>query len=239
MITGSALALRTGAVIAATVAVAVLLSVALAEAKFDRTLRDVTGSRLSVMVDEVRRKVEYGLTLGLDLAELADVQGLVERTAGLEEVLDVQVVDEDAVVLFAAERAAVGHPSAITWTPGMAAAPGAIRQRVDGDRMILGATIRNSFGQTVGQVLLRSSLTGLRARAAEAATGLASVTQLLVAGTAAVTLAMVFAIVWRSGRLGDAAGQDALSRAVQWRLEHSVRDAERELTALRRDLGAS
>ena len=239
MITGRALALRTGAVIAATVAVAVLLSVALAAAKFDRTLRDVAGSRLSVVVDEVRRKVEYGLTLGLDLAELADVQGLVERTAGLDEVLNVEVVDEDAVVLFAAERTAVGRPSVITWTPGTSVAPGATRQRVDGDRLIVGAAIRNSFGQTVGEVVLRSSLTGLRTRTAEAEAGLASVTRLLVAGTAAVTLSMVFAIVWRSGRLDDAAGDDGLSGSVQRRLEHGARDAEQALAAVRRDLEAS
>lgn len=241
MTTGGALALKIGAVIAATVAVAVLLSVALATAKFDRTLRDVAGSRLSVVVDEVRRKVEYGLTLGLDLAELADLQGLVERTARLDEVLDVEVVDDDAVVLFAASRTAVGRPSAVTAKPATATAPGATRQRADGDRLVLGATIRNSFGLTVGEVVLRSSLTGLRTRTAEAEAGLASVTQLLVAGTAAVTLAMVFAIVWRSGRLEDspepdASGHGALSGAVLRRLEHGVREAEQELAALSRDL---
>lgn len=240
MTTERTLALRTGAVIAATVAVAVLLSVALAAAKFDRTLRDLAASRLSVVVDEVRRKVEYGLTLGLDLAELADVQGLAERTAGLDEVLDVEVVDDAAVVLFAADRSAVGRPSAVAWKPGtapaIAPAPGATRQRVDGDRLILAASIRNSFGQTVGEVVLRSSLTGLRTRTAAAEAGLAGNTRLLVAGTAAVTLAMVFAIVWRSGRLEDTASPDA---PVHRRLEQGVRNAEQNLDALNRGLDAS
>lgn len=239
MTTGSALALRTGTVIAATVAVAVLLSVALAEAKFDRTLRDVTGSRLSVVVDEVRRKVEYGLTLGLDLAELADVQGLVERTASLDEVRDVEVLDENAVVLFAADRTAVGRPSTIAGAPGTATAAGATRQRMDGDRLIVGTAIRNSFGQTVGEVVLRSSLTGLRTRTAEAEAGLASGIRLLVAAAAAVTLSMVFVIVWRSGRLDDAADDTSLSGGARRRLEMGVQEAERELAALRRDLEAT
>ena len=103
-----ALALKTGGVIAASVALAVLLSVVLANLKFEQTLRDVTGSRLAVVVDDLRRHVEYGLTLALDLAEVADVQALVDPATSGQGIVNVQELDERGAILFAGDHTVVG-----------------------------------------------------------------------------------------------------------------------------------
>lgn len=232
---GSALALRTGAVIAATVALAVLLSVLLAGLKFERTLRDVTASRLSVVADEVRRRVEYGLTLGLDLAELVDVQNLIERAAEPEEILGAEVVDDRGTVLFASEQATVGKPSPTVWEDPGGPIAGGIRQKLDGDAMILGAGIRNSFGQTVGEVVIRSSLAGMRQRVALVERELTGGTLLMVGAAALVTLGAVFLVVHFGGRRLMA--RDILSSAVRSRLEHGVGQADDAMDEIERELG--
>ncbi|AWK87210.1 hypothetical protein [Azospirillum thermophilum] len=240
MILGRALALRTGAVIAATVALAVLLSMVLAALKFERTLHDVTSSRLSVVADEVRRRVEYGLTLGLDLSELVDVQGLVERAAEPEEIENAEVVGEDGTVLFAANLSSVGRPSTVAWEPDSAPVPGGIRQRIDGDAIILGAGVRNSFGQLVGEVIIRSSLSGLNERINAVARHLLTSLLVLLGVAALATLGAVVLVVGRGGRrlAGEAAGSGAISGAVRRRLQAGVAEADAAMADLDRDMDA-
>ncbi|CAO3423893.1 hypothetical protein [Azospirillum endophyticum] len=236
---GGVLALRTGAVIAATVATAVLLSVALSGLKFEQKLREVTASRLTVVADEMRRRVEYGLTLGLDLSELVDLQAQAERAASGEEILGVEVVDDRGIVLFAANRAAVGHASPVRWTDD---AGGALRQRIDGDVLIIGTGVRNSFGQPVGEVILRSSLSGLRARVAAVQEGLRLGTLALVAIAALMTLAAVFIVVrqggGRRGLAAGTAGQGGDAGLVGDRLNHGIADADRAMEDFERELDA-
>ncbi|WP_372398815.1 hypothetical protein ABMY26_19435 [Azospirillum sp. HJ39] len=234
---GGVLALRTGAVIAATVATAVLLSVALAGLKFEQKLREVTGSRLTVVADEMRRRVEYGLTLGLDLSELVDLQAQAERAGSGEEILGVEVVDDRGIVLFAADRAAVGQPSPVRWN--VESATGAtLRQQISGDALIIGSSVRNSFGQTVGEVILRSSLAGLRARVAAVQAELRAGTLVLVGIAGLATLAAVFMVVRQGGgRRGLAAGAAPLG-AVRDRLNHGIADADRAMEELERELDA-
>ncbi len=236
MMVGGALALRTGAVIAATVALAVLLSVVLSGLKFEQKLRDVTSSRLSVVADEMRRRVEYGLTLGLDLSELVDLQALVERAGSGEEILGVEVVDDDGIVLFAADPAAVGRPSPVHWDIDATLPTSGIRQQVAGDALILAADVRNSFGQTVGQVVLRSSLGGLRGRIARVEGELAAGALLLVAAAAAVTLVAVFLTVRHGGARRGLVGGVAPHGAARHRIDHGVDEAERAMAELEHEL---
>ncbi|MCG5240237.1 hypothetical protein [Azospirillum doebereinerae] len=232
---GGVLALRTGAVIAATVALAVLLSVVLSALKFEQKLRDVTSSRLLVVADEMRRRVEYGLTLGLDLSELVDLQAQVERAASGEEILGVEVVDDRDTILFAGDRAAIGQPNPVRWEDGLALS-GGTRQQIVGDALILGVGVRNSFGQTVGEVVLRSSLGGLRGRIAKVESDLAAGILLLVAVAAVVTLVAVFLVVRQGGgRRGLAAGAAPLG-AVRQRLDHAIGEADRAMDSFEHEL---
>ncbi|MBP2298714.1 hypothetical protein [Azospirillum picis] len=242
---GGVLALRTGAVIAATVATAVLLSVLLSGLKFEQKLRDVTTSRLAVVADEMRRRVEYGLTLGLDLSELVDLQAQAERAASGQEILGVEVVDDRGIVLFAADRDAIGRPTPVRWDGAVAGAaaggetaPGARRQQIIGDVLVIGTGVRNSFGQPVGEVILRSSLAGLKARVAAVEERLRFGTLALVAVAAAVTMAAVFLVVRHGGgRRGLAAGAAPLG-LVRDRLAHGIAGAEQAMEDLERELDA-
>lgn len=232
---GGALALRTGAVIAATVATAVLMSVALSELKFEQKLREVAASRLGVVAGEMRRRVEYGLTLGLDLSELVDLQAQTELAASGEDILGVDVVDDRGIVLFAADRSAVGHPSPLRRAEGADFAP---RRQFDGDLLVIGSGVRNSFGQTVGEVILRSSLAGLRSRVTAVEDGLHAAVPALVGIAALTTLAAVLVVVRQGGgRRGLAAGSAPLA-VVGERLHHGIADAERAMEELERELDA-
>ncbi len=239
MIVGGGLALRTGAVIAATVALAVLLSVILAGLKFEQKLRDITSSRLWVVADEMRRRVEYGLTLGLDLSELVDVQSQVERAAAGAEILGVEVVDDSRRVLFAADRAAIGQPTPIHWGLESGLVGDGVHQQIVGDALILGAPVHNSFGQAVGEVILRSSLGGLRGRIAKVEAELANGTFILDAVTGLITLIAAFLTV-RYGavqfRRGTAPSVIAPHSAVRQRLGHGVAVADQAMAELERDL---
>lgn len=234
------LALRTGAVIAATVATAVLLSAALSGLKFEQKLGEIAASRLTVIADEMRRRVEYGLTLGLDLSELVDLQAQAERAASGGEILGVEVVDDHGIVLFAADRNAIGHPSPLAKPLEHAgwAADGTLRERIDGDVLVISSGVRNSFGQTVGEVILRSSLAGLRERVAAVEHGLLADLLALVGIAVIATFAAVYFVVQRGGgRRGLAAGTAPLS-VVQDRLTHGIAEADRALDELERELDA-
>ncbi|WP_042701471.1 hypothetical protein [Azospirillum sp. B506] len=234
---GGGLALRTGAVIAATVATAVLLSVALSELKFAQKLREVAASRLSVVADEMRRRVEFGLTLGLDLSELVDLQAQAERAASGEEILGVEVVDDRGIVLFAADHSAIGHPSPLRRV-SKTEADSAPRRQIDGDLLVIGSGVRNSFGQAVGEVILRSSLGGLRSRVAAVEDRLHTAVSALVGIAALATLAAVFVVVRQGGgRRGLAAGTAPLA-VVRDRLYHGIADADRAMEELERELDA-
>ena len=233
MVRGAALALRTGGVIAASVATAVLLSVVLANLNFERTLRDVAGSRLSVAADDLRRQVEYGLTLGLDLAELADAQALTDRAATAEGIRGVEVVDHRGTVLFAGDHAAVGRPSSVAWDAGSDAGP-AIRRHVEGDTLILGGDIRDSFGQVVGAVVMRASLAELRSQVDKVQKDLLPGTLALVAAAGLGALVAVFATVRHGPRALDDTG--ALRDTLLCQLRDGTAAADRAMNELERGL---
>ena len=233
MVRGAALALRTGGVIAASVATAVLLSVVLANLNFERTLRDAAASRLSVAADDLRRHVEYGLTLGLDLAELADVQALADRAAAGEGIRGVEVLDHRGTVLFAGDHAAIGKPSSVAWNAG-AESGAAIRRRVEGDSLILGGGVHDSFGQVVGAVVMRASLAELRSRVDDVQKDLIPGTLALVAAAGLAAMAAVFATV----RLGTRSLEDtgALRDALLRQLHDGTAAADRAMDELERSL---
>ncbi|HYH37121.1 MAG TPA: hypothetical protein VD860_02775 [Azospirillum sp.] len=238
MVRGAALAVRTGGVIAGSVALAVLLSVVLANLNFERTLRDVTGSRLAVAADELRRHVELGLTLGLDLSELVDVQALADRAAAGSGILGVEVVDDRGTVLFAADRAAIGRPSPAAGEIGSDGGT-VVRRRIMGDTLLLGADLRNSFGQVVGAVVMRASLAELRGKIDGIRAGLVGGTLALVAAAGLGALAAVFATVRTGGgesALDDAGAVGVLRDTLLRQLHDHTAEAERALDAVERDL---
>lgn len=210
MLKGGTLALRAGLVIAATVGLAVMLAVLLASLKFERKLLDVTTSRLAVVAEEVRRRTEYGLTLGLDLAELEDLGAVVARAAAEWGEIDwVTIAGENGQVVFSSDTGSVGGKAPVTWAKP-AANEGALRNRVEGDHLYIGAPVRNSFGQYVGEVVLRAALKPMRVALAGVRTELRLATGATVGAAALLTLLAVFVTVRLSHRVRDDAGAEGL-----------------------------
>lgn len=151
------ISLGTGCVLALTLVAAIWLTGRLASARFERTLFELSFSRLDTIAGDVSRKVELGLTLGLDLAELADLQALAERTARLDEIVDTEISDERGIVLFAADRSRIGLPQANQTIMTQGPAASAAHQTA-------AVAVRNSFGQIVGQVAIVGSIARLKAQ---------------------------------------------------------------------------
>lgn len=240
MVKGGALALRAGLVIAATVGLAVLLTAVLAYLKFERKLLDVTTSRVSVIADDLRRRAEYGLTLGLDLAELEDLQTIVLRIAGTLPGGSIDIVGENGIVLFASSADRVGQRPAPTSTEHATGTSQPIRYGSIGDTLAVVSEIRNSFGQIVGSVVLRASLSALQEETAAVRADLSRIMLALVGTAAAITLAAVFATIRVTlGGSGDGddlegASADALHRTVEPRIAAACGSALLEIEAVER-----
>ena len=157
MIDGRALVVRVGGVIAATVALAIALALLLAFLKFDQRLLDVTVARLGLVAEEVRRQVETGLALGLELAELEDLSGVLPRAASTSHVLHIDILDNRGVVLFSSTVDRLGTRADLA---GLTAeAGGRLGHRIQDHELLLTARLGNGFGQVVGDVAVYADLT--------------------------------------------------------------------------------
>jgi hypothetical protein len=140
-----------GAVLAALVALVLTSArtiengeIALAEAKLDFILLETEGT------------IERNLGLGLPLAELQQVEPLLERTAGrAPEILAVDVFNPVGVTLFSTDRGAVGEPVPREWLAAIAEEQGIARWRSrDRETTTLGVPLLNDFGRTEGFIAL-------------------------------------------------------------------------------------
>lgn len=243
MVKGGALALRAGLVIAATVGLAVMLTVLLSSLKFERKLLDVTTSRLTMVAEEVRRRAEYGLTLGLDLAELGDLQTVVERVVvGRREVDGVLITGDDRTVLFSSERGALGTKPDLPWA-GTSVGDAGSRHGVAGDRLVIGSPVRNSFGQVVGEVVLDASLAPMRRDLASVRADLTTVTLTAVGVAGLLTLVAVFVTIRVGLRTGaeDDGGDHPIvlpvtTGLVEPDITGAIQRAERDLDALEAEI---
>lgn len=155
------LAARAGAMIAVTVAVALALTLLLDFLKFDQKLRDVSISRLSMIAEGVRRQSETGLALDLELAELQDLQDVLQRAAQTRDVTRIELWDEQGRVVFSCGAASVGRQEDAT---GLVVGDGGkFHWRVRGDELLLALPLRNGSEKIVGQVALLASLSAQRA----------------------------------------------------------------------------
>lgn len=251
MVEGGRLVLRAGAVIALTVAAAVVFAVALAFFKFDQKLLDVTVNRLSVVAQEVRRQAEVGLALGLDLSELVDLKGVVTRAAAAGDVTRVDLADVGGKVRFSSDPDGEGRraPAAA----GIADSAGAegMRRVIEGDAAVLIAPLRNGFGEPAGAVLVEVSVEPQRRQVAAVRAELISAAAPVIAVALAVTLAAVMLTVRWSVETGRREGEDGSSADGERRenaeslymkldaqLQEAIAEGETALETTARRLGA-
>lgn len=189
-----------GAVIALTVATTIALALILAFLKFDQRLLDVTGDRLELVLEEVRRQTETGLTLGLELAELEGLSAALERAAQARDVERIDIWDTQGRILFSTQADRVG-------THEEASADGYVdgRRRLE-NKLLLSLPLTNGFGQTVGAVGVRACLGTLQRALAEVRGELLVSAIPMVVIALVLTLMTVFLTLRFSGALTRQAG---------------------------------
>lgn len=151
----SALAARGGLIIAITVGLAVCLTGVLSGFKFSSLLGQAVTSRMEVMTGTVTAEAELGLTLGLPLANLVDLQALVERQAADDSrVVALSIFDETGQTLFSTPKDAVGSVIPQSWRTAWQGAGTGHWIVVSGDRTVVGTILHGPDGEAVGGVAL-------------------------------------------------------------------------------------
>jgi hypothetical protein len=148
--------------------------------------------RAAVVLTDIVRDVEARLNLGLRLAELRDVQDLLERERAKDDrILTVEVFDAAGRSLFSTDRTLIGNQVPEQWRR-LAQQGGPLWLTTDFEAAVIGVPIRNSFERVVGSAVLRY------ARSAFAATETALQERIVATAgiAAAVAAAVLAALAW-------------------------------------------
>lgn len=145
----------------ATLAAVAVLAAALAAVTLwtrgqERRLEESVASQAGFVLSEVRAALEARLTIGLALADLPQVEALLDgaRTS-MPKVQSIAILDEDANVRFSTNAVEVGETVAGLPPDGGNTGGGtAWSLDLDGER-VHGVWLTSSFGTTAGSVLLR------------------------------------------------------------------------------------
>ncbi|MEO5373101.1 MAG: hypothetical protein H7840_02350 [Alphaproteobacteria bacterium] len=146
-------------------------------AKFARTFAMLEQSRILDIATEIESTIENGLTLGLELAELRNTQDVIARGAGRDPLIrSIEVLDAAGTVVYvtpadapqtaaglARQRSRGGASSDPFWTVA------------DGDAVVVGLRLENSFGRMSGTLALRYSTAAREARLAAVRDRLATI----------------------------------------------------------------
>ncbi len=207
----SALAVRGGLIIAITVGLAVCLTGVLSGFKFSSLLGQAVTSRMEVMTGTVTAEAELGLTLGLPLANLVDLQALVERQAVDDaRVVELSIFDDAGQTLFSMPRESIGKavPGAwrVAWQETERTGGNGHWTVVVGDRTIVGTILHGPYGEVVGGVALGYVNTSLHKKVRGVIKTLMPLWLALIAGSVlAALVAAIATIRWTVGGVGPLA----------------------------------
>lgn len=146
---------RLATLVAVAVLAAALAAVTLWTRGQERRLEESVASQAGFVLSEVRAALEARLTIGLALADLPQVEGLLDGArASMPKVQSVAILDEDSTILFSTNAVEVGETVAgLPPDGGNTGGPAWSLDR-DGER-VHGVWLTSSFGTTAGAVLLR------------------------------------------------------------------------------------
>jgi len=134
--------------------VAATLTATLNILKFERVVADRESAIYAFEVSDIKRIVEDSMNLGLALAMLRNTQALIDRRNAEDPVIQgISVYDDQQRVLFDTDRQRIGEPLDRRWlalTPDQPNWAG----RAPGTAFT-GAPLINSFGKSVGGIVLR------------------------------------------------------------------------------------
>lgn len=142
---------RLAAFLAVAVFVAALAAVTLWTREQSRRLDEAVTSQANFVLNEAKAALEVQLNLGLALADLPQVDGLLNRArASLPAIQSVAVLDETGAVLFSTNAVEVGEAA-----PQPQTVSGSVwSTETDGER-VFGVGLTTSFDTSAGAILLR------------------------------------------------------------------------------------
>ncbi|HYH37117.1 MAG TPA: hypothetical protein VD860_02755 [Azospirillum sp.] len=144
---------RLAAFLAVVVLVSTLAMTALWTQGQHRRLHAAVASHAGFVLGEIKTALETRLNLGLALADLPQVQPLLDGARGaMPAVLSVAVLDEDGAVVFSSSPVEVGERLA-----GLPADTGAVWAQERGGEWLYGIGLTTSFDTSAGQIVLRVS----------------------------------------------------------------------------------
>lgn len=195
--------------------IALILTALLNYFKFEKTVTNVIASRFVVTVNGLQGDVENAMNLGLSLPELRDLQQLIEREERSDDqILAIEIADTAGTVLFSTDKDRIDARLPEDWIRTISRSEGGIWQENFDDNPVLGATLRNTFGQVAGSVMLRYSKSAVAQRTAAVRPGLSVAAVIAIVGCGAVTIAgvwLVFRKIIGGFREGEAYITAALS----------------------------
>lgn len=152
--------------------------------------RLLLGERLAEVADNLSNVAEATERIGQALASQSRLQRLIEQAKSQNtDLTEVSVILEDGRIVFDTDLAAVGQHVPATWLPQ--AQLGLISwSRTDGNSLIAGSPIVNSFRRPLGAVVVRVSGTLLAVRKVSAFRAVALVGLVFLAVSAAACYAV-------------------------------------------------
>lgn len=123
---------------------------------FDKTFSALIAERYTVVDKELRNSVEYGLRLGLSLAEIKNIQDIIEQTKRHYPSIDeIAVFNTHGKRIFDTRRDLTGKPVPAAWLPPTGQTQdGRVRQGHEGAHYFVSASLFNSFDAPAGSVVV-------------------------------------------------------------------------------------
>jgi hypothetical protein len=183
-------------------AATVLLCAALVFGALDRLALRSTEANVDFLLSQLRGSIEANVGLGIPLADIRLVQGLVEQAKAADDrVLAVEVFSPSGISLFNTDRGAIGEDIPPAWHM-------AIRKRVDDGRwrvedlgdIVVGEAMRNDFGEAVGHLAVTLSDDSRQDHAEGLLTTLIARLALVVPAALAVVLLVATVLFTRTTR---------------------------------------
>lgn len=140
------------------IALALGLTVLLDHVKFERAFSEQVESRFAFVVEELKSTVETGLDLGLSLANMKNMEAVIERELQRDDhILSITLFDQERILVHAGkDRFEDGRPEAgALWARAQATpADGYWRGETPTARQV-GARLSDNSGQQTGGIVLQ------------------------------------------------------------------------------------
>lgn len=153
-------ATRIAFVLATILSASIVLTSVLSMHKYERTFANFLASRFEFVANDIRQRIETQMDLGLQLANLQNVNAEMETyQSGDSQILSIEVFDANGTVLFSTDTSFIGDLVTDEWIDAARSAkPDEIWSQQDARTGVVGAALYNNLDQNIGSLALRYSL---------------------------------------------------------------------------------